>query len=71
MTGVFVLDPKTDRCVFYEPVESLPRKGRIEMSPEIFENHAQIDFRNDLVDPRLDICSVEVIQRFLIYTFPC
>ncbi|KAL0075184.1 nucleotide-diphospho-sugar transferase [Phycomyces blakesleeanus] len=59
-TGVFVLDPKTERCLFYEPVTALPRKGRFEMSPEIFENRTQVEFRNDLVDPRLDICSVEV-----------
>lgn len=59
-SSVFVTDPKNNQCLFYEPVDDLPRKSRIEMSPEVFENHAQIEIRNDLVDPYLDICSVEV-----------
>lgn len=36
----------------------------MEISPEIFENRPQIEFRNDLVDPYLDICSVEVPALF-------
>ncbi|KAF7724274.1 hypothetical protein EC973_001175 [Apophysomyces ossiformis] len=64
MNGVFVLDPNTNKCLFYESTESLPMKKRIEMSSQVFENHAQIELRNDLVDPRLDICSVEVPALF-------
>ncbi|CDS06747.1 hypothetical protein LRAMOSA09274 [Lichtheimia ramosa] len=63
-SSVFVLDPDNNQCLFYEPVEEFPRKGRIEISPEIFENHSQFEFRNDLVDPFLDICSVEVPALF-------
>ncbi|KAI7864603.1 nucleotide-diphospho-sugar transferase [Spinellus fusiger] len=59
-TSVFVLDPKTDRCLFYESVTAIPRKSCMEISPEIFEKRTHVEFRNDLVDPRLDICSVEV-----------
>lgn len=62
--SVFVLDPNTHQCVYYESVVSLPRKHRMEISPEIFENRPQIEFRNDLVDPYLDICSVEVPALF-------
>ena len=62
-SSVFVLDPNNSQCLFYEPVEEFPRKGRIEISPEIFENHTQFEFRNDLVDPFLDICSVEVKKK--------
>lgn len=62
--SVFVLDPNTNQCVYYESVVSLPRKHRMEISPEIFENRPQIEFRNDLVDPYLDICSVEVPALF-------
>ncbi|KAI9243531.1 nucleotide-diphospho-sugar transferase [Sporodiniella umbellata] len=64
MSSVYVLDPRTDQCVYYEPVVSLPRKRRVEMSPEIFENRPQIEFRNDLIDPYLDICSAEVPPLF-------
>ena len=62
--SVFVLDPITNQCVYYESVLALPRKHRMEISPEIFENRPQIEFRNDLVDPYLDICSVEVPALF-------
>ncbi|CAO3589855.1 unnamed protein product [Absidia cylindrospora] len=63
-SSVFVLDPKSDKCLFYEPVAALPKKSRIEITPEVLENHRQIEFRNDLVDPRVDICSVEVPALF-------
>ncbi|KAI8991766.1 hypothetical protein BDF20DRAFT_904238 [Mycotypha africana] len=62
--SIFVLDPTSYQCVYYEPVVSLPRKDRLEISPEIFENRTQLEFRNDLVDPFLDICSVEVPALF-------
>ncbi|SAM05978.1 hypothetical protein [Absidia glauca] len=63
-SSVFVLDPKSSKCLFYEPVAALPKKSRIEISPEVLENHHQIEFRNDLVDPRVDICSLEVPALF-------
>ncbi|KAI9478110.1 MAG: hypothetical protein EXX96DRAFT_237454 [Benjaminiella poitrasii] len=63
-SSVFALEPNTNQCVYYESVVSLPRKNRIDISPEIFENCSQIEFRNDLVDPYLDICSVEVPALF-------
>ncbi|KAI8145758.1 nucleotide-diphospho-sugar transferase [Fennellomyces sp. T-0311] len=63
-SSVFVLDPNNSQCLFYEHVQALPRKDRIEISPELFENHAQFEFRNDLVDPFLDVCSVEVPALF-------
>ncbi|KAI9304462.1 nucleotide-diphospho-sugar transferase [Cunninghamella echinulata] len=63
-SSVFVLDPNTNKCLFYEPVEALPKKSRIEIAPEVLENHLQIEFRNDLVDPRVDICSIEVPALF-------
>lgn len=62
--SVFVLDPVTNQCVYYESVVSLPRKHRMEISPEIFENRPQIEFRNDLVDPYLDVCSYDVPALF-------
>lgn len=65
-SSVFVLDPNNHQCLFYEPVEALPRKSRIEISPEVFENHTEIEFRNDLVDPYLDICSVEVLDETIV-----
>ncbi|KAI9316229.1 nucleotide-diphospho-sugar transferase [Dichotomocladium elegans] len=63
-SSVFVLDPNNNQCLFYEAVEEFPRQGPIEISPELLENHTQFELRNDLVDPFLDICSVEVPALF-------
>ncbi|KAI8066716.1 nucleotide-diphospho-sugar transferase [Gongronella butleri] len=63
-SSVFVLDPDSSQCLFYEPVEALPKKERIEFAPALFEHHQTIEIRNDLVDPRVDICSVEVPALF-------
>ncbi|KAG2177536.1 hypothetical protein INT44_008048 [Umbelopsis vinacea] len=62
--SVFVVDPSTSECVHYEPMEPFPRKKRIDINAEIFERHAEIECRNDLIDPLIDICSVEVPALF-------
>ncbi|KAI8976815.1 hypothetical protein BDB01DRAFT_802670 [Pilobolus umbonatus] len=62
--SVFVLNPKNKQCLYYEPVVAFPRQSRLEISPEIFENSTEIEFRNDLVDPCFDICSLEVPALF-------
>ncbi|ORX61897.1 hypothetical protein DM01DRAFT_1379780 [Hesseltinella vesiculosa] len=62
--SIFVLDPVAGQCLYYEPVEALPKKDRIEFAPSLFEQHQEIELRNDLVDPRVDICSVEVPALF-------
>jgi translation initiation factor eIF-2B subunit epsilon len=62
--SVFVIDPTTGECVHYEPMETFPRKKRLDMNTEIFEKHLEIECRNDLIDPLIDICSVEVCCSF-------
>ncbi|ORX87729.1 nucleotide-diphospho-sugar transferase [Basidiobolus meristosporus CBS 931.73] len=62
--GVFVLDSKSEECVYYESVEAYPRKKRFAFDTEIFEKHPEIQIRNDLIDCQIDICSVEVPALF-------
>lgn len=63
---MFVIDPVTGECVHYEPMETFPRKKRVDINSEIFERHAEIECRNDLIDPLIDICSVEVCWTTII-----
>lgn len=41
-------------------MEPFPRKKRLDINAEVFERHAEVECRNDLIDPLIDICSVEV-----------
>ena len=59
-SGVFVLDPKTEECMHYKPVTALPRERSIDIETEVFHNRSVVEFRNDIIDPRVYICSPEV-----------
>lgn len=59
-SSVFVLDAATNECVHYEPVEAFPQKRRVQLDQEVFKKHPEVQFRNDLIDTFIDICSVEV-----------
>jgi len=62
--GVFCIDPKTDRCVYYEEMVRHGRKKQISMPPELFKRHPQIEIRGDLIDCSIDICSPDVPALF-------
>ncbi|KAL1924486.1 uncharacterized protein VTP21DRAFT_4140 [Calcarisporiella thermophila] len=65
--ATFVIDSKTHECVYYESLKAYPQKKRVTMELRelnIFENHPEIEFRNDLIDCQIDICSVEVLALF-------
>jgi len=59
-SSIFVLDVATNNCVHYEPVDAFPRKHHMTVNKEIFRKHPEIQFRNDLIDTFIDICSIEV-----------
>lgn len=50
--------------VHYEPFPKYPLKRRIGLSPYLFKNHPDVLIHNDLIDCRLDICSIEVPALF-------
>ena len=60
--SVFVIDPKTERCLHYEE----KRRGRggsryITLDPEMLSSSGEIDIREDLIDCRIDICTQDVL----------
>ncbi|RUP09755.1 hypothetical protein BC936DRAFT_140066, partial [Jimgerdemannia flammicorona] len=58
-SSIFVLDASTNECVHYEALYAYPRKRRVTVNQEVFEKHPEVEFRNDLIDTFIDICSVE------------
>lgn len=52
-------------------MEPFPRKKRLDINAEIFERHAEIECRNDLIDPLIDICSVEVCDYYIQWIIFC
>ncbi|CAG8708433.1 13203_t:CDS:2, partial [Cetraspora pellucida] len=63
---IFVLDGKTNECVYCETVELYPRKRRMVMDMEVFNKHADVQIRNDLIDCQIDICTSFIYREFLI-----
>lgn len=62
---VFVIDPGTERCLYYEEIGS--RRGRsrhITLDPELLTSNAEIDVRDDLIDCHIDICTLDVLAQW-------
>ena len=62
---VFVIDPGTERCLYYEEMGS--RRGRsrqITLDPEFLTGNAEIDVREDLIDCHIDICTLDVLAQW-------
>lgn len=64
--ATFILDKKTDRCVFYEGIPPVDgKKTSINIDTELFEDiEDEMVIRNDLIDCCVDICSPHVPQIF-------
>ncbi|WBW73531.1 translation initiation factor eIF2B epsilon subunit [Schizosaccharomyces osmophilus] len=61
-SSVFVIDKKTSQCVHYQANER--GKHYVSMDPEIFNEHEELEIRNDLIDCQIDICSNDVPALF-------
>lgn len=61
-SSVFVIDKKTSQCVHYQANER--GKHYVSMDPEIFNEHEELEVRNDLIDCQIDICSNDVPALF-------
>ena len=57
---MFVVDPKTSECLYYEAVTGYPPKQYASIPREILKEHPEVDIRNDFIDCAIDVCSVEV-----------
>ena len=58
---IFVLDPRAERCLHYEEVGGKGASRYITLEPEFLTAHAEIDVRDDLTDPHIDICTPDVL----------
>ncbi|KAG5518139.1 hypothetical protein PMAC_003325 [Pneumocystis sp. 'macacae'] len=63
-TSIFVIEANTFRCLHYEPVQIKPRTKFVSIESKIFNDHTEIEIRNDLIDCNIDICSPEVPALF-------
>lgn len=61
--GLFVLDELTNRCLRYEGT-SLNNLGKVALDAELLQDHEAVSFRNDLIDCRIDICTIDVPALF-------
>ena len=62
---VFVIEPKAERCIYYE--EMGIRRGRsrhITLDPDLLTSNAEIDVRDDLIDCHIDICTLDVLAQW-------
>ncbi|EGW30896.1 translation initiation factor eIF-2B epsilon subunit [Spathaspora passalidarum NRRL Y-27907] len=64
--ATFILDKKTDRCLYYQGIPSVDgKKTSINIDPELLEDiEDEFVIRNDLIDCHVDICSPQVPQIF-------
>lgn len=63
-TAVFCIDPSTQECIHYEPIESESQKWGAKLDAALLEGHRAIDIRYDLIDCQIDICSLNVLALF-------
>ena len=62
---VFVIDPREDRCLHYEVIGGKKSKSkRLLLDPDFFSAHGEIEVREDLIDCRIDICTVDVLAQW-------
>ena len=61
---VFVIDPRLDRCLHYEEIGGKGGPRYVMLDPDFLTVHAEIDVREDLVDPHIDICTPDVLAQW-------
>ena len=61
---VFVIDPIVERCLHYEEIGGKGGSRYLALDPEFLTTHAEIEVREDLVDPFIDICTPEVLAQW-------
>ncbi|KAL8909209.1 MAG: hypothetical protein Q9207_000383 [Kuettlingeria erythrocarpa] len=59
---VFVINPTIDRCLHYEEIRGSGKGGRyVNLDPDLFSEHTEIEVREDLIDCYIDICTPDVL----------
>jgi translation initiation factor eIF-2B subunit epsilon len=55
-----VLDADNAQCLHYEPLEPVASKKKVKVELDLLKGHEALQFRNDLIDCCVDICSIDV-----------
>jgi translation initiation factor eIF-2B subunit epsilon len=64
-SAVFCIDPVSQECLHYEPIETERFSGTaVRLEAALLESHRAIDIRYDLIDCQIDICSLNVLALF-------
>ena len=61
---VFVIDPKAQRCLHYEEIGGKRGGKYVTLDPDFLTAHDEIEIREDLADPYIDICTAEVLAQW-------
>lgn len=59
-SAVYVVDPETSECLYYESILGHPRKKKVGIPREVLASRKEVEIRYDLIDCSIDVCSVEV-----------
>ncbi|KAL9100030.1 MAG: hypothetical protein Q9163_004547 [Psora crenata] len=62
--SVFVIDPKAKRCLHYEEIGGKGWGRYLMLDPDFLISHAEIEVRDDLIDPNIDICTPDVLAQW-------
>ncbi|KAI0973828.1 eIF4-gamma/eIF5/eIF2-epsilon [Xylaria arbuscula] len=61
-TPVFIVDPKKNRCLYYEEINPFQAERYVDLDPTILKNsEAEAEARTDLIDAQIDICTPDVL----------
>ena len=60
----FVIDPKADRCLHYDEVGGKSASRYLTLDPDFLTSNAEIEVRQDLIDPHIDICTADVLAQW-------
>ncbi|KAM3070049.1 translation initiation factor eIF-2B epsilon subunit, GEF [Clarireedia jacksonii] len=61
ITPVFVVEPTKNRCLHYEEMNPLQSNKYLNIDPDLFSEHSEIEIRTDLIDCGIDICTPDVL----------
>ena len=60
---VFVIEPRAERCLHYEEIGA--KTGRhLLLDSDFLTSHGEIEVRQDLIDPYIDICTPDVLAQW-------
>ena len=60
----FVINPKADRCLHYDELGGKGASRYLTLDPNFLAEIAEIEIRQDLTDPHIDICTADVLAQW-------